>query len=43
MSERGMSERDGSPGERGISELDRAYVDDLVRRALAEDLAGGWT
>ena len=24
-----------------MSELDRADVDDLVRRALAEDLAGG--
>jgi nicotinate-nucleotide pyrophosphorylase (carboxylating) len=52
MSERGMSERAGSrrergatraepSGERGMSELDPAYVDDLVRRALAEDLAGG--
>ena len=35
--ERQMSELE----ERELTELDPAYVDDLVRRALAEDLAGG--
>ena len=40
MSER--SERQTSElEERELTELDPAYVDDLVRRALAEDLAGG--
>ena len=36
-----MSTRADERGEQGMSELDRAYLDDLVRRALAEDLAGG--
>jgi nicotinate-nucleotide pyrophosphorylase (carboxylating) len=36
-----MSKRADERGEQGMSELDRAYLDDLVRRALAEDLAGG--